>query len=168
MKSQDSYFEEIYQKYADKVYRFIYMKCQNKELSEDVTQTTFLKAIEHADSFKNECSVMTWLCRIAQNTLLDEIKRRENKNLSLNELPLEQTETEPSGDILSEYLGRENKLNLYAGIHRLDEMQKEIVLHRLLGLSFKEIGQICNQSETWARVNFYRAKEKLKREIGDE
>lgn len=168
MKSQDSYFEEIYQKYADKVYRYIYMKCQNKELSEDVTQTTFLKAIDHADSFKNECSVMTWLCRIAQNTLLDEIKRRENKNLSLDELPLEQTETEPSGDILNAYLGRENKLNLYAGIHRLDEMQKEIVLHRLLGLSFKEIGQICNQSETWARVNFYRAKEKLKREIGDE
>lgn len=37
--------DDLYQEYAKMIYRFIYLKCKDKELAEDIVQTTFLKAI---------------------------------------------------------------------------------------------------------------------------
>lgn len=162
MKKNDA-FDEIYQKYANRVYKYIFNKCQSKELAEDVTQTTFVKAIEHADTFNNDCDILTWLCQIAKNTLLDELSRHEHKNLHLEDIEGHENILEADKDILAELISAEEKAALYKNIHSLEEKQKEIILHRLLGLSFKEIGAVFDQSETWARVNYYRAKEKLQK-----
>jgi len=164
VKSNDA-FDEIYQKYANRVYRYIFNKCQKKELAEDITQTTFLKAIEHADSFKNDCNILTWLCQIAKNTMLDELSRHEHRNVHLEAIEGSENIFESDEDILAELISAEEKTALYKNIHQLEEKSKEIILHRMLGLSFKEIGAIFNQSETWARVNYYRAKEKLQRNL---
>lgn len=158
-------FDEIYQKYANRVYRYIFNKCQNKELAEDITQTTFVKAIEHAASFKNDCDILTWLCQIAKNTMLDELSRHEHKNMHLEDIEGSENLFEADNDILAEIISAEEKTALYKNIHLLEEKQKEIILHRMLGLSFKEIGTIFDQSETWARVNYYRAKEKLQKSL---
>ena len=54
------------------------------------------------------------------------------------------------------------KMELYKRIHTLGDVEKEVVLFRITGeLSFKEIGEILGKSENWARVTFYRAKQKL-------
>ena len=48
-------------------------------------------------------------------------------------------------------------------IHALPELQKEVVYLRAFGgLSFREIGDVLGKTETWARVTFYRSKERLK------
>ena len=160
MRQPGNDFDEIYKKYAKKVYYYILKMCGNKEMAEDILQHTFLKAIEHADSFENNCSITTWLCQIARNTYLDEMKKREHNNISLNE------EIEAySDDILKVLIDQNEKVQLYKHIHKLKEPQKEIILHRLICMSYKEIGEVFNQRETWARVNFYRAKEKLQKMI---
>ena len=52
-------------------------------------------------------------------------------------------------------------------LHSCPEPFREIMYMRLFGdLSFKEIGEIMGRSENWARVNFYRGKEKLRKEWG--
>ena len=57
----------------------------------------------------------------------------------------------------------EEKILLYKQIQNLDEKTREVMYLRLTGeLSFKEIGTILNQTENWARVTFYRGKQKLK------
>ena len=54
-------------------------------------------------------------------------------------------------------------------LYWLNEPYKEVLMLRITGcLSFREIGEIFGKSETWGRVTYYRAKEKLKNEIGDE
>ena len=54
-------------------------------------------------------------------------------------------------------------INLYKYIHKLDEDTREVFYLRLKGeLSFKEIGEILDKSEDWARLTFYRGKIKLK------
>ena len=51
-------------------------------------------------------------------------------------------------------------------IHSVPEPGREILYLRLLGnLSFRQIGAILNQSENWARVNFYRAKQSVVKEL---
>lgn len=164
----NSDFDEIYNKYARKVYNYIFSKCQSYELAEDITQTTFLKAIEHADSFKNESSIITWLFQIAKNALLDEVSKHEYKNVHLEEMEGSENLFSSKEDILAGVISGEEKRRLYENIHSLNDKQKEIILQRMLGLSFKEIGEIFSQSETWARVSFYRAKEQLQKKMGDD
>ena len=56
----------------------------------------------------------------------------------------------------------EEKLTLFKALHELPEPMREVIYLRLTGeMSFKEIGEILGRDETWARVNFYRGKQKL-------
>ena len=56
------------------------------------------------------------------------------------------------------------KLGLYRRMKGLDDATREVMYLRLTGeLSFGEIGDVLGKSENWARVTFYRGKEKLKR-----
>ena len=60
----------------------------------------------------------------------------------------------------------EDRMELYRAIHGLSEQEREVVLYRITGeLSFREIGEILEKSENWARTTFYRAKLKLRKEL---
>ena len=60
-------------------------------------------------------------------------------------------------------LEKEGRLDLLRLVHGLPEPQKEVVYLRAFGgLSFQEIGDVFGRTETWARVTFYRSKEKLR------
>ena len=58
------------------------------------------------------------------------------------------------------------QLELMKRMHSLNSEMREVMYLRLLGgLSFREIGDIMSQTENWARVNYYRGKEKIKKEL---
>ena len=60
-------------------------------------------------------------------------------------------------------LEREGKLDLLRQIHDLGTDAREVVYLRAFGgLTFREIGDVMGRTETWARVTFYRTKEKLR------
>ena len=62
---------------------------------------------------------------------------------------------------------REGQLDLLRRVHQLPEPGREVVYLRSFGgLSFREIGDVLGKTETWARVTFYRCKERL-RQGGD-
>ena len=79
-------YDEIYQKYAREVYLYLLKLSKNPSVAEDLMQTTFLKAVEKQDSFKGKSKISTWLCAIAKNEYLNEWKKKENQNLSLEEV----------------------------------------------------------------------------------
>ena len=64
----------------------------------------------------------------------------------------------------------EEEKNLIEGkLNVLDDFSKEVVILRIKGdMSFKEIGNVLNKTENWARVTYYRAKNKLKEALKDE
>ena len=60
-------------------------------------------------------------------------------------------------------ISNDEKISLYMKMQKLDEITREVIYLRITGeLSFKEIGIILNKTENWARVTFYRGKNKLK------
>ena len=66
-------------------------------------------------------------------------------------------------NIEEQLINKEEKLEIYKHIEKLKENEKKVICLRISGeLSFKDIGEILDKSETWARVTFYRAKEQLK------
>ena len=101
-----------------------------------------------------------WLCQIAKNIWYNELK----KNKRIENIPDEQLFFIPDKNQVEDIaILKDDKIKLYKQIQKLDEATRNVIYLRITGeLSFKEIGDILNKTETWARVTFYRGRQKLK------
>lgn len=153
-------FEKIYNDYFKLVYKYLLFLTNNADISEDLAQETFYKAITKIHTFKNKSKISTWLCQIAKNLLLNEV--RHNKKINI--IPLSDNENLKNYDIVEDYIIlNDEKRKLYNEIEKLDKTTRLVILYRINGnLSFKEIGDLFNKSENWARTTFFRGKENLK------
>lgn len=150
-------FEKMKEDCASIVYRFLLSLCGNEDLAEELTSETFYQAYLHIDKFRGECRPETWLCQIAKNALYREI-RRAKRIVPWGQLRT----TETDGDILDKLSDKEDILNIHRHLHHLSEPYKEVFMLRVLGeLKFQEIAGLFGKSESWAKVTFYRAKNKL-------
>lgn len=157
--------EDIYRRYSKMIYGFLFSKCADADMAEELTQETFYQAMKSIDRFRGESSVSTWLCGIACKVWQQHLRKQAKTctDISLDELeasPDMQLSKSPSAEQLC--LEKLSTFELLKLLHKLDEPTREIMYLRLMGeLSFKEIGQIMGFSENRARVSFYRGKEKL-------
>lgn len=157
--------EDYYDKYGRKVYSYLLGLCGDDELSRELTQETFVRAIGSLGSFGGGCSVSTWLCSIAKNLWRNELRRKElHPSVGGDEEGLHIPDCgQPLPDVSAEQ--KDSKMFVLRQVHSLPETEKEIVLLRATGaMSFAEIGELFGKSENWARVTFYRAKQKLRKE----
>ena len=151
-------FEEVYAVYFDDVYRYLLSLSGSESVAEELTSETFFRAMDALDRFRGECSVRVWLCQIAKHLWYQHLRKanRETELPEEAELPLV-----PSAE--EEAVSRSGHLDLLRQIHELPEPGREVVYLRAFGgLSFREIGDVLGKTETWARVTFYRGKERLK------
>jgi RNA polymerase sigma-70 factor (ECF subfamily) len=155
-------FEELYNAHADDVYHYILSLCGNPHIAEDVTSETFLKAIKAIKNFKGDCSVRVWLCQNAKNTYYNLAKR----NKYVVEMPVE---IPTDDDFELKLLDRTQAFEIHKVLHLLAEPYKEVFSLRIFAeLSFAEIGELFIKSESWARVTFHRAKNKIREAIGND
>ena len=151
--------DAIYRRHAHTVYKFLLAQCRDPDLAEELTQETFYQAVRSVDRFDGSCKVSVWLCQIAKHLWYQHLrKRRREAPVSPEDLP------EAPGPSAEEgLLEKEGRMALLRLVHDLPEPAREVVYLRVFGgLSFREIGDICGRTETWARVTFYRTKEKLR------
>lgn len=151
--------DEIYRQYASMVYRYLLARVRDENIAEEVTQETFYQAVRCSERFDGSCKVSTWLCAIAKNQLAVYL-RKNHRTENLKQI---------EGSVISaeeDYLAKDGQMSLIKQLHSIPEPYKEVMYLRAFGgLSFKEIGEIMEKSENWARVTFYRGKEKLRKEI---
>lgn len=148
-------FDKLYSEYFQVVYKFILKLSADHELSEDITQETFIKAIKNIKSFKGECKISVWLCQIAKNIYFSHTK----KNARLKTVPID----EINGQVEEpDFTSKELLLEIHRLLHSLPEPYKEVfTLKTFADLSLAEISQLFGKSESWARVTYLRAKQKL-------
>ncbi len=161
--SMELNMEQIYHSYERMVYQFLYVRTHDAQWSQDLMQETFLRAVTSISRYDGSCKLSVWLCQIAKHVLWQELrKKNRTEAVELNEsFPDVQ---HPDGE--THALRHENRMELYHAIHKLSEKEREVVLYRITGeLSFREIGEILEKSENWARTTFYRAKLKLRKEL---
>lgn len=151
--------DEIYQKYAQMVYRYLLSMTYNHDLAEELTQETFYQAIRSLERYDGSCKISTWLCAIAKNQLM--VYRR--KHPAEQELDVVEKRTASTEKDVIESLSH---IELLKKLHTCPEPFREILYLRIFGnLSFKEIGEVFGKTENWARVTYYRGKEKLRKEL---
>lgn len=150
--------DAAYREYAVMVYKFLLSLCYEEELAEELTQETFYQAVRSVDRYDGSCKVSTWLCQIAKHLWYREIERRKRKGTS--ELTADMVSLEKP--VEEQLTMKEEKMELFRKVHVLDEISKEIVLLRVTGaFSFREIAELFGKNENWARVTYYRAKQKI-------
>ena len=154
-------FQEVYNLYFRDVYRYALSLCRNESVAEEITQETFFKALAKLDSFDGRCKVSVWLCQIAKNTYISMCRR--NKHLENNS----HVELTPSNGNIEEIIfDKETAFAIHKVLHTLEEPYKEVFSLRTFGeLSFKQIAELFEKTETWARVTYHRARLKIKEEL---
>ncbi len=155
--------EQVYTELQPKLYTFFVIKTSNITVAEDLTQDVFYEASKTIHQFKGDAAISTWLFSIARH-LIAKYYRSKKYERALQEQLGNSTvriiSTEASYEI------KEELRNLQQHIAQLDETAKEIVLLRLYGeLSFADIGELVGKSENYARITFFRVKQKIKKEM---
>ncbi len=158
---RDPDLRALYEAYAGTVYRFLFCLTHDRFLAEELTQETFLAALHSVGKFRGECQLRVWLCQIARHLWYRELKRRRRAPT----VPLEEALLLSHEDVESALMEKEEKAELRRRIAALDENTRQVMLFRLTGeMSFEEIGELMGRSAGWARVTFYRGKEKIAKE----
>lgn len=159
--------EEIYQENAKLVYRFLLKYCHDPQLAEELTQETFLRAMNSIDRYDYSCKISVWLCQIAKHIYLQYLAKR-GKEIPSEEITLDEMTGRDTADkgIEEQVIRRYELLDVLKDMQNLSEQMREVIYLRTMAeLSFKEIGEVLGKSENWARVTFYRGKERLLKRV---
>ena len=150
--------DEIYRLYAGDIYRFALRLCHNEALAQDIVQDTMLNAVKSIDKFDGKCSLKTYLCTIARNLYFNHLKRADNRNLPLDEA----VDLSSENSVEQQTLDRLDAQRIHKALHKLDEPYKEVFTLRVFAeLKYSDIGALFGKTDRWARVIYFRAKEKI-------
>lgn len=156
-------FQQVYEEYGKPVYRFLLSLTGDESLAEELLQETFYQALQHIDRFEGKCSLYTWLCRIGKNAWLKECGRRKRySGTDIDTLELTDTAQSPEERMIAQ----DDYRRIRQAVYRLEEPYKDVfIMHTFGGVKLREIAQIYGRSESWARVTYFRAKQKIVQEV---
>lgn len=157
-------FGQLYDHYFDAIYRFVYYKVFSKDVAEDITSDTFMKALSRISSYDDKRGQFsTWLYQIARNTVID-YYRTQKSHLSIDDtfdIPFDER-TEEQIDVLASL----KKVEAY--LQKLPARQREIIMMRVWeGKSFKEIAVAIGGTESSIKMAFSRSIRQLRAECGE-
>lgn len=177
-------FEALVTRYERRIYTLARRIVQVPEDAEDVTQETFLSALEHLHDFREEASFHTWLTRIATHAALKILRRRKGVPLvSLEQAtdPDDHSGVIPHPEFIADWREnperllekKETRQLLEEALSELDEKYRVVFLLRdVEGLSVKETASVLGLTESNVKVRLLRARlqlrERLTRVFGDE
>ena len=69
--------EKIYKEYFDIVNKYLFSLTNNSDISEELTQETFYRAVKSIDSYNGKCKMSVWLCQIAKNLWYNQCKKNK-------------------------------------------------------------------------------------------
>ena len=150
-------FEKIFKENQEFVHKYLMKMTNDMSLSEEMTQETFFRAYMNISSLRNQDKVLSWLYQIAKNTYFAWYNEQKKKD------SLENFENISSDENVEEkVIQTELSHKAIESLNSLDEPYKEVFkLSVFGGFSLKDISLVFGKSESWARVTFYRAKQKL-------
>jgi RNA polymerase sigma-70 factor (ECF subfamily) len=157
-EAADRTLEAIYGRYRLPVLNYLFQLAGSPELAEELAQETFIKAGAALPSFRGDCSLATWLFRIARNTYLDTLRRPSTTRIDTDELiaiPDAAAERDPARS----YAVAEQRNLVRLALAQLPERQRTILLLRDdEGLAYAEIADVLAISLAAVKVNLFRAR----------
>jgi RNA polymerase sigma factor (sigma-70 family) len=170
-KGDEAAFKAIVEQWKDMVYNTILGIVQNETEAEDLAQDVFIKVFEKISSFKGDSKLSTWLYRIATTTALDHLrsKKRKKRFGFLQALTGGSEDKEQLPDFHHPGVSLDNKERaamLFKAIDTLPENQKTAyTLHKLEGLSYRDVSEVLNTSVSAVESLMSRANQNLRKHL---
>ena len=164
-----SAFEALMRKYYPRILNFIYRFVSNRQIAEDLSQDVFMKVYKSAWRYRPRSRFQTWLYTIAINVCLNELRRKSNLMVSLDEThefgesELRKEIADPGSDPGQDLLQKEKATLIQAAINDLSENQRiAVILKRYENFSYAQIAATLNITDKAVKSLLSRAKVNLK------
>lgn len=173
-----SAFDEMVNRYWDRIFARAYQLLNNREDAEEITQDTFIRAQKGLENFRGDASFSTWLFQIATNLSHNRYwywwRRKRNASMSLD-----QNLTEDSNSTLEDILPAEGEDPGAATLTQefvsrvshcmqlLNPKHREILqMRNVMDMSYEEIAETLNISVGTVKSRIARARESLREKLG--
>lgn len=164
-----SNFEALFNDLYPKLYGYIRAQVNPRETAEDITATTFERAVKHRHTFNpQKGAIDSWLFKIARNLIIDHYSAHRRQPA--------QTQLEAAGPLAAEHLSpeqallqQERRLQLLKSLEILPERDREIIHLRFFGkLTNRKIAEVMDLNEKTVSVIIYRTLKKLKSRLSED
>lgn len=162
-------FEELFNRYGQKIYNLFLRWSGNAALSQDLLQECFIRLTEARHRYQSRKAFSSWIFTIAMNLLRDRHRDRQRKGNHVSyDIPESEafhlTDSEPGPQHTLER--SELKQAVEKVLHNLPEEQRQvIILNKYHGFSFSEIGEILSISPAAAKQKAYRGMQTLRQKL---
>lgn len=160
-------FRLIFDRYARPVLSFIYDLVGQRDLAEELTQETFVRAFKNLKQIRDDTKLSSWLFGISRNVALEAVRSRQrdhrNHDGEASLEIVEDTQSNPDQDLLQKELnGAMNQ-----ALHSMnDEWRTIFVLKVLHQRSYQEIAEITGFSLAKVKTDLHRARLEMRRRMG--
>ena len=165
-----SAFEALMRKYYPRILNFIYRFIGNRQMAEDLSQDVFMKVYKSAWRYRPRAKFQTWLYTIAKNVCMNELRRKRNLMVSLDDTPGSNENerrkeiADPNSDPGKALLYKEKAALVRAAINDLPENQRmAVILKRYENFSYAQIAATLNITDKAVKSLLSRAKGNLKK-----
>src|SRR6185503_14081491 len=170
---QESAYRELIRRYERPIFALLFRMVRDRELAEDLSQETFVKALNAIESYRPEYKFSSWIFKIANNAAIDHLRRRELDTLSLDGAPHAATPEEIEATALQvgdkgetpleELEARELGSAIERAIAQLrPEYRACILLRHVEGLAYEEIAQSLDLPLGTVKTYIHRARHELR------
>ncbi|MBX7220218.1 MAG: RNA polymerase sigma factor [Blastocatellia bacterium] len=170
-RGDEAAFATLYNRYRLPLYRFLARKLGNIARAEDITQEVFVAVVQHADEWREEASVKTYLYRIAFNRAVSELRRSEHK-VMVAEKDTDPEDGPPPREAVSSdspaenYELRERARLVREALQKIDpEFRDAILLKEYEDLKYEEIADILGIAVGTVKSRIFRGKLELKKRL---
>jgi RNA polymerase sigma-70 factor (ECF subfamily) len=173
---QESAYRELIRRYERPVFAMVFRMVRDRELAEDLSQETFVKALNAIESYRPEFKFSSWIFKIANNAAIDHLRRRELDTLSLDGSPHAETPEAMQATALQIGARQETPLDtveakelgtaIEAAIGSLrPEYRSCILLRHVEGRAYEEIAEILNLPLGTVKTYIHRARNELRHSL---
>jgi RNA polymerase sigma-70 factor (ECF subfamily) len=167
-KENKDAFGELYERYVDKIYRYIYYRVGNSEDAEDLTSRVFFRAMAHVEHYEDRgLPFQAWLYRIAHNLVANHHRDKERRKV----IPLDEYIANQlfSSDPEHKTVEKQESERLKAVVHQLPEERQQLLLLKFVHhLSNAEIGEIMGKTEGAIKSLYHRTLLVLRDQLTEE
>ena len=163
-------FDRVWKQYRTRVLRFLLASLGDKDLAESLTQDCFWNAYKSRGTFRGECSVDTWLIRIAVNLVRNQVRTRRYQFWKKAErIDSEQIERWADHNISPEERASVNEQVqvIWEATSLLSERQRTVFLLRFVeDMDVHEIAEATGLTHSTVNVHLSRAVRRIRKRLG--
>jgi RNA polymerase sigma-70 factor, ECF subfamily len=163
---REAAYRELIRRYERPIFALLFRMVRDRELAEDLSQETFIKALNAIESYRPEFKFSSWIFKIANNAAIDHLRRRELDTLSLDGSPHAETPEAMQESPLDTVEAKELGGAIEIAIGRLrPEYRSCILLRHVEGRAYEEIAEMLDLPLGTVKTYIHRARNELRQAL---